>query len=78
MEFSSDEEILFMGKDECSSSLEANILWSFSGSFLVGNEEVGKMGLSAPVMAASSAPNPANSRAPRPRAVRIAARWPTE
>lgn len=78
MKFSSDEEILFMGEVESSSSLEANVLWSFSGSFLVGNEEVGERGLSAPVMAASSVPNPANSRAPRPRAVRIAARCPME
>ncbi len=56
----------------------AKILWSLSGNFLVGNDEEGKRGISVPVIAASSAPNPASSRAPRPRAVRMAARWPME
>lgn len=81
MEFSSDEEILFIGEVRGSSSVgEAKILWSLSGNFVVGNdeEEEGKGGISVPVMAASSAPNPASSRAPRPRAVRMAARWPME
>lgn len=79
IEFSSDEEILFIG-EVSGSSLEgrAKILWSLSGNFLVGNDEEGKRGISVPVMAASSAPNPASSRAPRPRAVRMAARWPME
>lgn len=67
-----------MGEIEGSSSLGANILWSFSGSFLVGNEEEGKRGASTPMMDASSVPNPASSRAPRPIAVRMAARWPME
>lgn len=67
-----------MGEMEGSSSLAAKILWSFSGSFLVGNEEEGERGVSTPVMAASSVPNPASSRAPRPIAVRMAARWPME
>lgn len=69
-----------MREVEGSLSVGAKILWSFSGSFLVGNEEQeeGKRGISAPVTAASSAPNPASSRAPSPRAVRMAARWPME
>lgn len=79
MEFSSDEDILFIGEVRGSSSVgEAKILWSLSGNFLVGNDEEGKRGISVPVMAAFSAPNPASSRAPRPRAVRMAARCPME
>lgn len=71
---------MFIGEVRGSSLVEgAKILWSLSGNFLVGNdEEEGKRGISVPVMAASSAPNPASSRAPRPRAVRMAARWPME
>lgn len=70
---------MFIGEARGSSLLGgAKILWSLSGNFLVGNDEEGKRGISVPVMAASSAPNPASSRAPRPRAVRMAARWPME
>lgn len=40
MEFSSEEEILFIGELRGSSSVAgAKILWSFSGNFLVGNDD---------------------------------------
>lgn len=70
MEFSRDWETLFSGEEEDSSSEKT--LWSFSGSFLDGNEVSGAV---APVTAASSFWNPASSRAPRPRVERMEARW---
>ncbi len=51
-------------------------LCNLSGSNLEGNGFLAIM--SAPVRDASSSSRPANSRAPRPRAVSIDARWPME
>ena len=71
MECSTDLETLFSGEEEDSSSEKT--LWSFSGSFLDGNEVSGAV--APPVTAASSSWNPASSRAPSPRVERMEARW---
>ena len=69
--FSSCEDKAFIG-----AASSAHNLCNLSGSFFDGNESLGTT--SEPVSAASSFWNPASSRAPRPRVVRMDARWPME